>query len=123
MSTSWTDQMDVFTFHFMVTTGSRVTGLKQSLEEMENICVFCGEEALQAEEEEEEDGWGIREEVHEEWEGGKTQATVGAFQIKLTREREWRDGGMKGRVKSMSHAERWGQRTQAEKIYGEFEPL
>lgn len=60
--------MDVFTFHFMVTTGSRVTGLKQSLEEMENICVFCGEEALQAEEEEEEeeDGWGIREEVHEE---------------------------------------------------------
>lgn len=36
-------------------------------EEMENICVFCGEEALQAEEEEEEeDGRGIREEVHEE---------------------------------------------------------
>lgn len=68
---------------------------------------------------------GIREEAYKEREGGKkkkkTQANVGAFQITTyPRDREWRDGGMKGRAKSMSHAERWGQRTQAEKIYGEI---
>lgn len=54
---------------------------------------------------------GIREEAHKEREGGKkkkkTQANVGAFQITTyPRDREWRDGGMKGRAKSMSHAER-----------------
>lgn len=67
----------------------------------------------------------IREEVHEEWKGGETQVTMGSFQIKLVweREREWRDGGMKRRVKSMSHADGWGQRIQAEKIYGEYELL
>lgn len=80
-----------------------------------------GEDALKATRKEEEKEGGIREEVHKEW--GETQVTVGAFQIKLVWERERRDGGMKRRVKSMSHADGWGQRIQAEKIYGEYELL